>query len=438
MNRTLPETHVPTPVPEIVCIAACILLCACFSVSETALTSLTETKILDLMQNPKRWGTKRLRHWLRSNTRILTSLLIGNTLVNIVGSILGARVAYMYIQAYAEAIAIGVMTLLILTIGEIIPKTIGKLWYTRLAPWAMLFALAIDRLLFPLSWLFNLMATRVFYGLRRALASPDHADVTEGEIEHMILKGEAEGVLDKSRGEILRSVLEFKDTIAKEIMIPGTRIVAVSSDAGIDKALDVAISTGHSRIPVYSGRIDNIDGMLYAKDLLSAIRKRGSEGVTLKDLVRRPPFFVPETKKVSELLAEMQKKRVHVAIVVDEFGTTSGLITLEDIIEEIVGEIHDEYDKDESPIRKTADGTWEAVSWTSIYELGEAIGVEIPDSGEYETLGGFLINLHGSVPQAGKSLHWGGYRFTIIDAETKRINTVRIQRLREPEPPSGE
>ena len=434
----MPETQVPTPFPEIVGIAVCILLSACFSGSETALTSLTETKILDLMQNPKRWGTKRLKHWLRSNTRILVSLLIGNTLVNIVASILGARVAYIYLQAYAEAVAIGVMTLLILIIGEILPKTIGKLWYIRLAPWAILYAVVIDRLLYPLSWLLNRMATRVFQGLRRALNSPDHADVTEGEIEHMILKGEAEGVLDRSRGEILLSVLEFKDTIVKEIMIPGTRIVAVSSDASIDKVLDVAISTGHSRIPVYSVRIDNIDGLLYVKDLLAAIRKRGSEGVTLKDLVRKPPFFVPETKKVSELLAEMQKKRVHLAVVVDEFGTTSGVVTLEDIIEELVGEIHDEYDKDESPIRKTADGTWEAVSWTSIYELGEAIGVEIPDSGEYETLGGFLINLHGSVPQAGRSLHWGGYRFTIIDAETKRINTVRIERLREPGPRPGE
>lgn len=426
------DTPASAPFAEILSIIICIFLSGLFSGSETVLTSLTEARVMDLMNNPKRWGTKRLQHWLRSSTRILTSLLIGNNLVNIIGSILAAKVAYHYLASYADAVAVGVMTLLVLIFGEIIPKTIGKLWYSKMAPWAMLFALAADRLFYPLAWLLHGLARSVFRRIEAASDTASPPMVTVGEIEHMILKGEEEGVLDKNRGELLRSVLEFKDTIAKEIMIPHGRIVAISSDASVEKAFDIAISSGHSRIPVYSGKIDNIEGLLYTKDLITVRRKGGQEPPAVKDLVRKPPFFVPETKKVSELLSEMQKKRVHLAVVVDEFGSTSGVITLEDIVEELVGEIRDEYDHEEAHIRKSSDGAWEAQAWISIYELGETLGAEIPDTGEYETLGGFLINLYGSVPQPGKSLLWNNFRFTVTESDTKRISTVKIERMSPP------
>jgi len=353
-------------------------------------------------------------------------------MVNIIGSILAAKVAYHYLESYADAVAVGVMTLLVLIFGEIIPKTIGKLWYSKLAPWAMVFALIVDRLFYPLAWVLNKLAHTVFRRIEAASDSASPPVVTEGEIEHMILKGEEVGVLDKDRGELLRSVLEFKDTIAKEIMIPHGRIVAIAADASIEKAFDIAISSGHSRIPVYSGKIDNIEGLLYTKDLITVKRKGGAEPATVRELVRKPPFFVPETKKVSELLSEMQKKRVHLAVVVDEFGSTSGVITLEDIVEELVGEIRDEYDHEEAPIRKSSEGVWEAQAWISIYELGETLEADIPDTGEYETLGGFLINLYGSVPQAGKSLLWNSFRFTVTESDNKRITTVKIEKLSPP------
>lgn len=429
------DTPASAPFAEILSILICVSLSGLFSGSETVLTSLTEAKIMDLMNNPKRWGTKRLQHWLRSSTRILTSLLIGNNMVNIIGSILAAKVAYHYLESYADAVAVGVMTLLVLIFGEIIPKTIGKLWYSKLAPWAMVFALIVDRLFYPLAWVLHRLAHSVFKKIEAASDSASPPAVTEGEIEHMILKGEEVGVLDKDRGELLRSVLEFKDTIAKEIMIPHGRIVAIAADASIEKAFDIAISSGHSRIPVYSGKIDNIEGLLYTKDLITVKRKGAAEPATVRDLVRKPPFFVPETKKVSELLSEMQKKRVHLAVVVDEFGSTSGVITLEDIVEELVGEIRDEYDHEEAPIRRSSEGAWEAQAWVSIYELGEALQVDIPDTGEYETLGGFLINLYGSVPQAGKSLLWNKFRFTVTESDNKRINTVKIEKLSPPTEP---
>lgn len=425
----MPEPQAETPLFEISSIVICIFLSGLFSGSETILTSLTETKVLDLIGNPRRWGTKRLNHWLRSNTRILTSLLIGNNLVNIIGSILAAKVAYFYLQSYAEAAAVGTMTFFVLIFGEVLPKTIGRLWYDRLAPWAMLFALTADRLFYIIAWPLNKFARKVFLTIEEATDTASPPTVTEGEIQHMIEIGEEEGVLDKNRGELLRSVLEFKNTIAKEIMIPHGRIVAISTEASLEKAFDIAVSSGHSRIPVYRGKIDNIEGLLYAKDLIAVKRKGGMDNITIKDLIRKPPFFVPETKKVSDLLSEMQKKRVHLAIVVDEFGSTSGVITLEDILEELVGEIRDEYDKEEPPIKKSAEGAWEAHAWISIFELGEAIGAEIPDTGEYETLGGFLINIHGSVPAAGKSITWSDYKFTITDSEIKKINKVKIKEV---------
>ena len=422
----MPDSNQSPPLWDIVLIIICLVMSALFSGSETVLTSLSESRVRALMDSPNRWGTGRLKHWLHSSTRILTSLLIGNTLVNTISSILAARVAYYYLRSYAEACAIGVMTMLILVFGEIIPKTLGKLRYSGLAPWAMLFALMADRLLYPLSWVFNQMAKIVFKKIGNAVSQDEVSPITVGEIEHLIQIGEKEGVIDKGRGEMMRSVLEFKETIAKEIMVPHTRMVAISIDTNLEKAMDVAISSGHSRIPVFRGKIDNIEGILYVKDLLTIRMKPGQENVSLKDLIRKNLLFVPETEKIGDILTEMQKKRVHLAIVVDEFGATSGLITMEDIIEELVGEIRDEHDKEEVPIKSIGNGVWEAYAWVSIYDLGEALGTEIPDSGEYETLGGFLTNQYGSVPPVGKTIEWDGFSFAILDADARRINRVKI------------
>lgn len=425
MSQPLPEV----PIVEFILISICIVFSGLFSGSETILTSLSETRIRDMINNPSRWGTKRLKKWLNNPTRMLSSLLVGNNFVNIAGSILASKVAYHYLRSYADAVAIGGMTFLILIFGEVIPKTIGKVWYDRLAPWAMLFTYLVDCILYPVSFTLNKFAKSVLVSIVDSKSKLKEPSITEGEIEHMITLGEKEGVIDKNEGELLHSVLEFKDTIAKEIMIPRHKIVAISIDASIRKALDILISSGHSRIPVYSSNLDNIKGLLYAKDILALQWKEERGRQSLANILRKPPFFVPETKKISELLTEMQKGKVHLAVVVDEFGSTSGLITLEDILEELVGEIRDEYDKEENPIVQRCDSSWEVQAWVSIYELGETIGTQIPDTGEYETLGGFLMNLLGEVPPAGTEVKWSNYKFKILESSPRRISKVLIAKI---------
>ena len=420
------EPQIDPPHLDILGIAICLFFSGLFSGTETVLISLSESRTRDLINDPKRWGTKRLEHWLRRSTRILASLLVGNNVVNIAGSILAAKVAYFYLQSYAEAAAIGVMTLLVLIFGEVIPKSIGKRWHWKLAPWAMLLALIADRLLFPISWPLGRIARRLMASIESKSGFMDQPAVTEGEIQHMIELGEEEGVIDKQEGELMRSVMEFDETIAKEVMIPRGKIIAIPMDAGINKAFDIAISSGHSRIPAFRDKLDNIEGLLYTKDLLSLRRKGAPDTIAIKDLVRESVIFVPETKKISDLLKEMQKQRFHLAIVVDEFGSIAGLITIEDIIEELVGEIRDEHDKEETPISKTGELTWEAFAWVSIYELGESLEIEIPDTGEYETLGGFLTDRHGSVPAAGREIRWNHFKFIISDADIKRVIKVKI------------
>ena len=367
-----------------------------------------------------------LRLWQAHPDRILSALLVGNTLVN-VG--LGSLTALMADEAgYSHGIALltGVTTVLLLLFGEITPKTFAKRHASGYAVFIMPLVALVYWILYPLAWVF----VQVPRALSRAIGSAPVSveSVTSQELEYLIELGARQGSIDKVREELLSSVLAFTEVLVKEIMIPRTQVVALEETATYEEALKLVTESELSRIPVYRGSLDEVVGVLHAKTLLADVKK-GIEPAEFK-LINyvKEPFFVPEVMKVSRLLTEMQRRKTHLAIVVDEFGGTSGIVTLEDVVEEIVGEIHDESDVEEKRLKVLSDGVVLADAQVSIRDLEEHLGVEFPEGGDYETLGGFLTATAGRVPPPGSLVVWGGLTFTVKAADDRRVQKVEIAR----------
>ena len=420
-----------SPLSEFIVLAACLLFSAFFSGTETALTALSHSRTKQLIDEGDRFSPV-LKAWLERPNRLLTTLLVGNNLVNILGSILAGRIAHYYLDSYADAVAVAAMTAVVLVFGEVTPKTYAKHNPERVAVPAMYLVRLFEYAFFPVAW----SLARFGRGLVRVVggnASSDGPSVTEGEIEYMIELGQKEGVFEEdARGELLTSALEFNEIIAKEIMIPRTQAHFLQVDTPLKEALEKAIAWGHSRIPVYGATLDQVEGVLYAKDLLQAAAAEPRKPRALNRVIRRSLLIVPETQHVSDTLREMQRRRLHLGVVVDEFGGTAGLITIEDIVEELVGEIRDEYDKEEEPLRQVDDDHYIVDAQMSIFDLGEELSVEFPDDGEYESVGGFVISQLGRVPEVGTTLEFAGLQFRVLAANDRRISRIRIERLPPP------
>jgi magnesium and cobalt transporter len=265
------------------------------------------------------------------------------------------------------------------------------------------------------SWFSSL--GQFFQGRSRAL--------TEKELQEAINSSEEEGILNESEGDMLQSIFEFGDTIVREVMVPRTDMICCTADATLSDFLELIISSGHSRVPLYEGSTDKIVGVVYAKDLL---RNWGAsdESLMLTD-VMRTPYFIPETKRIEDLLKEFRSKRVHMAIAVDEYGGTSGLITIEDLIEEIVGDIQDEYDTEVPWLQPQDDGTLLVDARVSVEELEEYYDIEIPKD-KFDTVGGYLFHLLGNVPRAGEKASDNGLVMVVEESDERKIGTVRIWR----------
>ncbi len=250
---------------------------------------------------------------------------------------------------------------------------------------------------------------------------PSQPDL-QREIKQLIDVGEEEGLLSEDEGEMIQSILSFRDTLAREIMVPRTDAVIISADTPIEKLLQLVIQEGHSRFPVHSGSSDNIIGILHVKDLLTFW---SAEHLDLKDIIRTP-YFIPETKKISHLLRELRDKKSHMAIVIDEYGGTAGLVTIEDIIEEIIGEIHDEHDNDEILMVATDEGDLVVDARLEIEKLVEHFNLEVP-KGNFESVGGFIISLLGRVPQPQETVTHAPLEMTIESADARKIRKVRVR-----------
>ncbi|HLV59902.1 MAG TPA: hemolysin family protein [Fredinandcohnia sp.] len=296
--------------------------------------------------------------------------------------------------------------------------------------WVGPLALALDGLALPISGPLSALARAIRGRGERRLT-----DATE-EIEYLIEKSSAAGAIDEEQRDLLESVIEFSRVRVREIMVPRPAIVALPHDADYDQVVRVIVESGYSRIPVFEESIDQIVGILYAKKLLEEIHRNNGatkEAFRLADHLA-PPFFIPETMRISHLLTEFQRRNLQLAVVVDEFGGTAGLVTLEDVVEEIVGEIRDESDREEqAPIRLLADGLIQAEGGVSIRDLEDFVeehledwDLEFPEDGDYETVGGFVTSMVGHVPKPGETLRHGDFVFTVRAADQRRVARVEI------------
>jgi putative hemolysin len=329
-------------------------------------------------------------------------------------------------QRQTEPVAVFVVTmlagLLALVVGTLVPRTIAEKHAEKVA-------LRLARPLWISAWILSPLVALVI-ALSNALLSPFKVRVdfsprvlTPEEIISLVDAGEEQGVIEEEEREMIQSVLEFPDTIVRKVMTPRIDMHCVPIGASLKEVLDIIRNTGHSRIPVYEGTVDNIVGIVYAKDLLRLYPH--PEPFDLRQ-VMRPPYFIPETKKVDELMREFRAKKTQIAIVRDEYGGTSGLVTLEDILEELVGEIHDEYDVEETPFEQVDEHTYRADGRTSLEDINDRTGLHLPTN-EYDTIGGFVFGLFGRPAQAGEQIAFGRANFVVEEADGRRIRKVRIE-----------
>lgn len=248
----------------------------------------------------------------------------------------------------------------------------------------------------------------------------------KSDIQKVIDESEEQGLIDEDEGDMIEGIFDLKQTVAREVMIPRTHIVAVPHDCSREQVLTTIIQSGHSRIPVYKGNLDHIVGIIYAKDLLP-LWLNNEERFDAQELARSP-YFVPETVRIKDLLNELRNKKSHLAVIVDEYGGTSGIVTIEDIIEEIIGEIQDEYDAEEDFFIPQEDGTVLVNAWANLDDFEEYFKVQLPRGG-YDTLGGFIIHLLGKVPPKGEQITFGGLAMEICVGDQKRITRVLVTPL---------
>jgi CBS domain containing-hemolysin-like protein len=249
--------------------------------------------------------------------------------------------------------------------------------------------------------------------------------ITEEEIQEIMDAGEEEGIINEEENAMIRSIFELRDTIVREIMVPRTDMACVPVDAAVANVLNTIISCGHSRIPVYDGTVDNIIGLIYAKDLLK-YWGMSEPAINLKRIMRAP-YFIPETKNLEELLQEFKRKRVHIAIVIDEYGGTSGLVTIEDLLEQIVGDIQDEYDLEEEWLEEQPDGSILVDARLPIEDLEEHFGIEV-ERDKFDTVAGLIFHLTGRIPMVGEEVESDTLRMTVLEAGERNIKKVRIAR----------
>ncbi|HEX9307370.1 MAG TPA: hemolysin family protein [Anaeromyxobacter sp.] len=443
-------------------LAAFFLVSAAFcSGTETALTALGDARARQLRDAGGRRG-RMLSLWIDHPERLLSTLLIGNTLVNVGAGALAAAIAgglasgMGWSTATTVAGTTAVATFVILFFGEIVPKTLAKRHPVRIS----LATIAVARVLASLLWPVSFAVTRATSALVGAFGGDTGPapSVTSEEIEYLIEMGTKEGVLDEVKEELLNSVLEFADRVTREVMVPRTRMVAIDQHVTPDELFRIVTENPFSRMPVYEGSVDNVVGILLVREIIGEVRRGPEQGIAL-DRYLKKPFFVPEQMKISRLLKEMQRRRTHLAIVVDEFGGTSGLVTLEDCIEEIVGEIQDEADVESAPVKEIAPGVWLADGAVPLHDLEAFLNdraaapaapaaagdrralpeIRFPVEGDYQTLGGFVTATAGRVPPVGTLMTWDGLTFTVRAGDERRVVKVEIARRGDtPDSPPGE
>ena len=408
-----------------------LVLSAFSSATETALTSVNRIRVKHLVEE-KTKGAEILQQLLEQPSRYLAAILILNNVVNIGAASLATMLVVQYFEylhltlstGYIAGISTGIVTFLVLVYGEISPKTYAAQNAEKLALLVAKPTSILVTALFPVARLFIFIAN-LFGKLFGGKTTPEGPFLTEDELKTMVKMGEEEGVIEEDEKEMIHSIFEFGDTIVKEVMVPRMDMACVEDTATAKDVLAIITEEGFSRVPVFEESVDNIVGIVYAKDLLKLNKTKEKMNVSVKKLMH-PAYYIPETKKVNELLRELQKKRQHMTIVLDEYGGTAGLVTIEDLLEEIVGEIFDEYDLEEVLIEKVDENNVRVDARADLDEINEFLEINLPEEYEYETIGGFVYNLAGKVPAAGEKVEYENLVFTVETLLGRRISKILI------------
>ena len=398
-----------------------LIFSAYFSGLETALFHLKS-------MNNVNSGVKKL---LSRPKKLLSTLITGNTIVNIA---IGSLAATYTVNNFSEISSLSISTLLfieviivttfILIFGEIIPKTYAISKSEKLANISVNFLNVVIKLLYPIAFIFYKITDMVI-----KILPVKKEQIFDSEEELMILAevGEEEGTLEHEESDMIQSVLEFKNKLVKEIQTPRVDVVSLDSNSSLDEAMDLIMNKKFSKIPVYKETVDNIKGILYAKDIIPYLIGSRPEVDILR--ITRDPYFIPETKPIDEVMQEFKLKKTSIAVVVDEWGGTSGILTLEDIVEEVTGELRDPFDKEEYEILKNKDGSSVVDGSINIYDIEENFEIEFPDDRDYDTLAGFILDDIGDIPNEGEKVNFENYQFKVLKVISNRIDKIEVKIL---------
>ena len=408
----------------------CLVLSAFFSSAETAITSLGTMKVKHILDQ-KGKKARQLQLWLTHPGRVITTVLLFNNVVNILASSLTTSITYRYFQSGAVGIATGITTFCVLVFGEIIPKSFAKSHAEGFALFSMRFVVIVYYLCYPLVKGLSGFAEYVIKFVSKG--SKTAPLITEEEIEFIVSEGEKAGIIQDIKREIIEGAFDFDETKVREIMTPRTNLTAFSTDTPLEEIIDETISTGHSRIPVYSENMDHMVGVVLAKDLLKYTSGKNElkNEVVAKDLMR-DAHFAPESKSIMEVFKDLKRTKSHMAIIIDEYGGTAGIVTMEDILEEIVGEIQDEFDAEEAQILKVDENIHEVAGGMNIYEFFELFNIDNKTLNEdqseegIDTVAGWVTQLIGQMPKAGQKVQVGHLNLEVIEVSQRRIDVIKV------------
>ncbi len=423
------------PVLEIIIILILIIMNGVFSAGEISIISSRKSKIKELLDEGKDQRIQTLLNMKENPERFLSAVQIGITLFGTLASAIGGVLAVKhimplinqipFINRFSESIAIVMvvvfLTYLFLIIGELVPKYIGMNYREKAAVHIAPLLELTARFLF---FFVDLLTISTNFVIKRLNLKKIEEHISEQEIKTLIEEGRRKGIFDKTEEELIYGVFEFADKSVKDIMVPKPNIYGIDIDKGRDEILQYIIDNEFSRYPVYRDYIDNIIGIVYHKDITKFIWNK--ESFDLNKLIRKP-FFVPDTMKISILLKEMQKRHVHMAVVVDEYGTTVGIVTLEDIMEEIFGEIMDETDVDDR-LERQKDGSILVDASYSIRDINNTLKLDLPESPDYETIGGFVLSELQDIAKGGEIVIYGAYKFIVVGVKDRRITKLKIEK----------
>ncbi|MEK7712425.1 MAG: hemolysin family protein [Nitrospirota bacterium] len=418
----------PHSIFSIIIIALSIVFIAILASAESSFIAVNKIRIRSLMEKGDS-RAKAVQKLLDEHDKLFSAVILSGNLFTILATSIGTALALRYFGEDGIIIATIVMTVLTVVFGELAPKTFAVTYSEKVS---LLLAKPVAfyiRLISPLVWIFKVTSNLIIrmLGGKKKPVSPF---VTEEEIKTMINIGEEEGTLEEEEKQMLHKVFEFGDKVVTEAMVPRTEIVSISDDSTVGDALKLVLEEGYSRYPVVKENIDSVTGILYVKDIVKQMAQGKIENYTPITEIVREAYYIPENKMVTELLDEMQKNKFQIAIVMDEYGGTAGLITLEDIMEEIVGGLQDEFEamEGEKEVEIIDERTSIVAGQTGLDEINELVGSELV-SEDFHTIGGFVFGLFRRLPKVGEQVRYHNLRFLILEMEDRKISKVKITKL---------